>query len=185
MTAWETPPGDALIEARYEIRFLLRLWLLLAAGALFLFLALFTVISRKLSGDYPNIFYALRHIAEFLLPVVAVSVLAYVLLLCGAIAILCAHALHKVAGPLYRLERVLEGCVAGEPVKPVFLRQGDQMQPLARDFNRFVARLREDRTRWVGVMEHADRLCLQDHATCRAEMEKSLSDLVGQLSKYH
>ena len=59
------------------------------------------------------------------------------------------------------------------------------MQPLARDFNRFVARLREDRNRWIGVMEHADRLCLQDHATCRAEMEKSLSDLVGQLSKYH
>lgn len=185
MILWNKPAGGSLIESRYQIRFLLRLSLLFAAGTAFLFLVLFTVFSRKLSGDYPSVFYALRHVAEFLLPVIAISVLAYVLLLCGATAILCVYALHKVAGPLYRMERALEGYISGEPVKPVFFRQGDQVHPLSQDFNRFVERIREDRKRWAGVMEHADRLCLQDQATCRAEMEQALAELERHLAKYH
>lgn len=184
MTPWRPPADDVLIEGRFRMRFLVRLLVLHAAGTLFLFLLLLTVFSRKLSGDYPSVFYALRHFAEFLFPIVAVSVLAYVLLLGGAIAVLCVYTLHKVAGPLYRLERALEGQIAGEPFKPVFFRQGDQVLPLAGDFNRFAARLREDRNRWMGLMEHADRLCLQDQATCRAEMEKALSELAEQLAKY-
>lgn len=184
MTPWKKPSGDVLIEGSYQVRFLLRLSLLFAAGTAFLFLVLFTVFSRKLSGDYPSVFYALRHFAEFLFPIVAISVLAYVLLLCGATAVLCVYALNRVAGPLYRMERALEGYISGEPVKPVFFRQGDQVHPLAKDFNRFVARLREDRKRWMGVMEHADRLCLQDQATCRAEMEQALTELERHLSKY-
>lgn len=185
MTPRETPAGDVLIEGRFQIRFLLRLSLLFAAGTIFLFLVLLTVFSRKLSGGYPSVFYALRHFAEFLFPLIATSVLACVLLLCGGTAVLCVYALHKVAGPLYRLEKALEEYIAGEPVKSVFFRQGDQLRPLAEDFNRFVARLREDRNRWKGMMENADRLCLQDQVTCRAEMEKALSELVRRLSEYH
>ena len=184
MTPRHAPAGDTLIEGRYQAWFLLRLSILFAAGTLFLFLVLFTVFSRKISGDYPSVFYTLRHFAEFLFPIVAISVLAFVLLLCGATAILCVYALHKVAGPLYRLERALDAYLAGDPVRPVFFREGDQVHPLAGDFNRFVAQLREDRNRWTGILEHAERLCLQDQATCRAEMEKALSELARELSKY-
>jgi hypothetical protein len=184
VTPWTQPAGDVLIEGRYQIRFLLRLLLLFAAGTIFLYLVLFTVFSRTLSGDYPSVFYALRHFAEFLFPIVAISVLVYVLILVGATAILCVYALNKVAGPLFRMERALEEYIDGEPVKPVFFRQGDQIHPPAQDFNRFVGRLREDRNRWIGVMEHADRLCLQDQDTCRSEMVKSLAELERQISKY-
>ncbi|GAB4364417.1 MAG: hypothetical protein Kow00128_06060 [Deltaproteobacteria bacterium] len=184
MTAWNRRGGEALIEGRYQIRFLLRMSLLVAAGSVFLFLILLTVFSRKLTGDYPSVFYAIRHFAEFLFPIVAISVLAYVLLLCGATAVLCVYALHKVAGPLYRMERALEGYIEGKPIRPVFFRQGDQVHPLAKEFNRFVERLREDRSRWAGVLEHADRLCLQDPDTCRGEMQKALAELDRQLAKY-
>ena len=171
-------------ERRYMAGFLLRLSLLFALGTAFLFLILFTVFSRRLSGDYSSVFHALRHFAEFLFPIIAISVLAFVLLVCGAVAILCVYALHKVTGPIYRMERVLEGYVSGDPVRPVFFRQGDQIHPLAAEFNAFAAVLREDRKRWAGVLEHADRLCLQDQATCRAEMEKALAELETLLSKY-
>lgn len=185
MTPWTKPVGEELIEGRYQVRFLLRLVLLNAAGTAFLFLVLFTIFSRKMSGDYPSVFYALRHFTEFLFPIIAISVLAYVLLLCGGVVVLCMYAFHKVAGPLYRMERALEGYLAGEPVvRPIFFRQEDQAHPLAKEFNLFFARMREDRSRWRGVLEHADRLCLQDQATCRAEMEEALAELERQLSKY-
>jgi len=34
------------------------------------------------------------------------------------------------------------------------------------------------------VMENADRLCLQDRETCRAEMEKALAELETLLFPY-
>ncbi len=75
-------------------------------------------------------------------------------------------------------------CLEGEPVKPFFIRHRDLVPDLASAFNRFMGRLREDRQRWMGVMESADRLCLQDPETCRAEMEKALEELATLLSRY-
>lgn len=183
-----TPParGTAapLLEPAYRYRFLVGLSIVSALGTLLLYLMLLAAFSRQISGDYAAAFHALRHFAGFLGPVIALSVLVYVLLVCAAVAVLSAYALRKVAGPIYRMERALEGCVAGDPVKPVFFRHGDQAQRVGASFNGFLGTLREDRKRWTGVLEHAERLCLQDQATCRAEMETALTELEALLSKY-
>jgi hypothetical protein len=41
-----------------------------------------------------------------------------------------------------------------------------------------------DRQRWLAIMEDAERLCLQDNDTCRAEMEDALARLSDLLSRY-
>jgi hypothetical protein len=110
--------------------------------------------------------------------------LAYVLVLSVAIALLSGYAIHKIAGPLYRMERALENYESGHAVKAVFLREGDQLVPLAQAYNGFVTRLRDDRKEWLAAMEHAERLCLQDAATCRAEMDSALARLSELLSRY-
>ncbi len=173
-----------LIERGYQFRMLLLLAFVFAFGAFFLVLAFFLVFSRPLAGDYASVFYALRHLASFILPIISFAVLVYVLLVCGLTAILCVFALHKVAGPLYRMERVSEGFLAGAPTMPIFFRRGDQAGAMAEAFNAFMAALREDRQKMLGVMEQAERLCLQDAATCRAEMEKALSGIASILSRY-
>ena len=165
-------------------RFLL-FWLVSSgAGTLLLFLLFRQFLSSPLTGGYGAVFHALRHLAEILLPFIVLSMLAYVLLVGGAAALLCIILLHRIAGPVFRLERVLGNYLDGEPVKPFFLRHGDLVPELASAFNRFMGRLREDRQRWMGVMENADRLCLQDRETCRAEMEKALAELTTLLSRY-
>jgi hypothetical protein len=55
---------------------------------------------------------------------------------------------------------------------------------LAAAFNGFVGLLREDRQRWIQMMENADRFCLQDRETCRAERERVLAELEILLSRY-
>lgn len=181
--ARETHPA-AIVERGYQFRFLLLLAFVFAFGAFFLFLAFFVVLSRPLQGDYASVFHALRHLSSFILPIVSFAVLVYVLLVCGLTVVLSVFALHKVAGPLYRMERVTEGFIAGGPTRPVFFRRGDQAAALAEAFNGFLASLREDRGKMLRVMEHAERLCLQDAATCRAEMEKALAEIDSILSRY-
>ncbi len=179
-----TPRPPVLVGVEYQRRFLLRLCGSIAAGAVLLYLGLLAVFSRPLAGDYRSVFFALRHLAVFLWPILALAVLAFVLLVCAATAVVCVYALHKVAGPLYRMERVLDEFVDGEAVKPVFFRAGDQVAVVADAFNALVAALRADRQDWIARMERAERLCLLDEATCRAERAKSLEEIAARLARY-
>lgn len=50
---------------------------------------------------------------------------------------------HKVAGPVYRFEKVLNNMIQGIYTDKINLRQGDEMQNLARLFNEALMRTRE------------------------------------------
>jgi hypothetical protein len=177
-------PPEPLFEKGYRLRFILQLCLAYAAGAAALYAIFYLVLSRPLTGDYAGVFHALRNLSVFLRPVIAVSVLVYVLLVCGAIAALCVYGLHRVAGPLYRMERVMEEIREGVPTRTVLFRDGDQIEPLARALNGWIGKLRKDRQRWIAAMEDAERLSLQDDATCRAQMERALREIGTDMSRY-
>ncbi len=175
---------DAPVTAAFVKRFVSLLLLVDALGAVLLFLALYAVLSRPIAGDYAAVFLSLRAQVVSLRPVVAFAALAYVVLVVSATAWLCVTALQRIAGPLYRMERLIERYVDGEAIRPAFFREGDQVKVLATAFNGFVARLRDDRQKWLAAMAQAERLCLQDRATCRVEMEKALAEVEVLMAKY-
>lgn len=184
MSPWRGGRGDPAAGHSFWGRFLL-FWLASSGvGTLLLFLFHYLYLTPPFPDGYAAVYYALRHLAGTMLPVVALSLLAYVLFLSGAAAWLCINLLHKVAGPIFGLEKVLGTFLNGAPIRPFFMRHGDQVPDLISAFNGFVSRLREDRRKWLGVMESADRLGLQDRETCRAGMEKALAELETLLSPY-
>jgi hypothetical protein len=175
---------DALVSARFMRRFLLGLALIHLAGGAVLFFGLHVVLSKPLDGADSAAFAALRHQVSVLVPALTYAGVIYVMLVSLATTVLCVRALHKIAGPLYRMERALENFLAGEIVKPAFVREGDQVAALASSFNGFVGRLREDRQNCLGIMRRAERLRFQDRAACRAEMDKALAEMENLLAKY-
>ena len=178
-----TPP-EPLFERGYRLRFIQRLCLAFAAGAAALYSSFYLVLSRPLTGDYAGVFHALRNLSVFLRPFIALSVLVYILLVCGAIAAVCVYGLHRVAGPLYRMERIMEEIREGTHTRPVSFRDGDQIEPLARAINGWIGRLRQDRQRWLTTMKAAERHRLQDEAMCRAEMEEALRKVAEDMARY-
>lgn len=184
MSPWRGGRSDPAAGRLFWERFLLFWFAFSGLGTLLLFLFHYLYLTPPLPGGYAAVYYALRHLAETMLPVVALSLLAYVLFLSGGAAWLCINLLHKIAGPIFGLEKVLETYLNGASVRPFFMRHGDLVPKLVSAFNGFVGRLREDRRRWLGVMENADRLRLQDRETCRAEMEKALAELETLLFRY-
>ena len=184
MSPWRKR-GEVPAAGRAFWRQFLLFWLASSGlGTLLLFLFHYLYFTFPLPDGYAAVYYALRHLADTMLPVVALSLLAYVLFLSGAAAWLCISLLHKIAGPIFGLEKVLRTYLNGASVRPFFMRHGDLVPELVSAFNGFVGRLREDRRRWLGVMENADRLCLQDRDTCRAEREKALAELESLLFRY-
>jgi hypothetical protein len=177
-------PPLRLTKPRYRIRFLIRLYLISAAGAAVLFAFLYFALSQPLPETYGGTYHALRGMAGYLGTILIPSVLVYALLVFASLAALCTYWLHKVAGPLYRMERVIERYRSGLPTRAVSFRSDDQMEPLADAFNDWIGTLRQDRQRWLATMEEAERLCLQDEATCRAHMEAALRKIEGGLSRY-
>ncbi len=173
-----------MTDRRYAFRFAALLFLVFALGGAFLLLAFYIVLTQPLPGAYAGIYFALRNLSAFLVPLLVFSMTAYVLLVTVAIAVICGYTFHKIAGPLYRMERALENYESGDSVRAVFLREGDQLLALADAYNGFVARLRDDRKECLIAMEHAERLCLADAAACKAEMAGALSRVSNFLSRY-
>jgi hypothetical protein len=176
--------GGRSTERQHAARFATKLLLVIVAGGGLLYLAFSLVFLQRLPDTYSGVYFGLRNLSGLLVPILVFSLLAYVLAVSGVIGFLAAYAFHRIAGPLYRMERALENFESGQPVKAVFLREGDLLVGLAQAYNGFVARLREDRKEWLSAMEHAERLCLQDSITCRAEMGSALARLSETLSRY-
>lgn len=176
--------GGRARERGYIAGFALQLLAVIGAAGMLLYLAFHLLLREPLPGTYTGVFFALRNLTAFLVPFLVLSVLAYVLIVSVVIALLSVYAFHRIAGPLYRMDRALDNYESGEPVRAVFLRNRDELVPLANAYNRFVAHLREERGKWLGALEHAERLCLQDTATCRSEMEEALTRLSEMLSRY-
>jgi len=181
-------PGSGKVALQiirgFRLRFLSRLAINFTAGVAVLYLILYLALARALPEEYAGAYHALRGLPGFLGSIIATSVAAYILLACASTAALCVVWLHKVAGPLYRLERVMDGFRSGEPTRPVFFRHGDRFGSLPEAFNAWIGSLRQDRQRCLARMDEAERLCLQDEATCRAEMEKALGQVAEILARY-
>jgi hypothetical protein len=184
VSPWRESRRDPAAGRAFWGQFLLIWFASSGLGTLLLFLFHYLYLTPPLPGEYAAVYYALRHLTETMLPIVVLSLLAYVLFLSGAAGWLCINLLHKIAGPIFGLEKVLGTYLDGASVRPFFMRHGDLVPELVSAFNGFVSRLREDRRRWLGTMENADRLCLQDRETCRAEMEKALAELETLLFRY-
>jgi hypothetical protein len=184
VSPWRGGRKDPASGSAFWGRFLFFWFASSGLGTLLLFLFHYLYLTPPLPDGYAAVHYALRHLANTMLPVVALSFLVYVLFLSGAAAWLCINLLHKVAGPIFGLEKVLGTYLNGASVRPFFMRHGDLVPELISAFNGFVGRLREERRKWLGMMENADRLCLQDRGTCRTEMEKVLAELETLLFPY-
>ncbi|HEY3490559.1 MAG TPA: hypothetical protein VGK27_10630 [Candidatus Deferrimicrobiaceae bacterium] len=175
-----------ITEGRYGTRFLVKLAITVAGGLTLVFGSLYLLFSRPLRGGYGSAYQALNSLTEpwLLLPIVGLPVLVYALVVCIVTVVLCVYAIHKVAGPLYRMDRVVDNYVSGEPIRAVFFRQGDQAAVLADVFNAFVARLREDRQGCQDLMARAESDFARDPAAARAEMAKAAAEIGKRTAKY-
>jgi hypothetical protein len=184
VSPWRGDRRDSAAGRAFWGRFLLFWFAASGLGTLLLLLYHYLFLTVPISGEYGAVMYALRHLSKILFSVVALSLLAYVLFLGVAAAWLCINLLHKIAGPIFGLEKVLGTYLDGASVRPFFMRHGDLVPELVSAFNGFVSRLREDRQKWAGVMENAERFTLQGRETRRTEMEKALAELETLLFRY-
>jgi methyl-accepting chemotaxis protein len=141
-----------LIRKRYFVNSRLQVTLILGANilalisaALIVTLTLYTQSHMQnyatvlnLSPGHPAVAYVAQREADFDRLCLLIGVVQFVLF--NAMAIVLSH---RIAGPLYRLERHLEEVGTGKEPVDVKFRKGDLYQPLAEACNTVLARLRD------------------------------------------
>lgn len=120
----------------------LRLWIKIAAvcavGGLAGLVFLRWVFWRDLGAEYAQSFYTLKSMSTYLVPTIALSFLIVLLIASLAVFVVAVFASHKLAGPIFRLQRVGEHLDKWILIGKVHLRQGDWLTTVAANINAWV-----------------------------------------------
>ncbi|MBI5015178.1 MAG: hypothetical protein HZB55_06765 [Deltaproteobacteria bacterium] len=131
---------DRPFELSYPLGFLARAAALSALACAVGLAILRWVFSRDLGSEFAPAFYMLRNLIHFLVPALVFCLLAALLVASVALFAVAVFASHKVAGPLFRLQRVAGYLGRGTLIGRIHLRSGDQGKPVATSINDWMDR---------------------------------------------
>lgn len=132
-----------LLERSFKLKFGLKLCLYTIIGMLVLTSFLHFVTSRSLGSSYNEAIYTIYDLKIKIFPLIFASfysifILTLVTLCIAAISIFFSH---KIAGPLFRLEKNLESIGSGDLTVNTRFRGNDQLSVLADEINEMVRSL--------------------------------------------
>ena len=131
-----------LVERRFQIGFILKFCLLVLAGVLVSTALVILFTKGTLTSTFENSRLSIKSTASVILPVILYTNLITLGLVSLATIIVTLFVSHRIAGPLYRLEKELHAIGQGELNRKISLRKKDQVTALARSLNEATDRLR-------------------------------------------
>lgn len=143
------------IRKPFQRRFIIQFCLLMIVGCVSLGIAVYLYASRTLTTAFVDSKLRVMSTADYLLPALAIGVLAVtaIVSVVGAVRFLLLS--HKIAGPLYRLEKTAEAVEGGALNFHVRLRAGDELQDVALAMEGMVQGLRDRAAR---IKQQTERL---------------------------
>ena len=161
-------PDTNLLERSFKLKFGLKLCLLTIAGMAAVTLLLYFYTAGNLGGSYKEAIYTIYDLKIRIFPLVFASSYSIFILavVTASIAVITVLFSHKIAGPLFRVERNLEEIGSGDLTVQTRFRGNDQMKALSDDINGMTRSL-----------NHAAR-SLADSYSLVEEREKDLTKLL-------
>ncbi len=181
---WSKRRKQYYIKRRFQSRFILQFSSLIIVGLAAFGLAIYFYSTQTLTTAFVHSKLRVMSTADFLLPALLVASLIVITLVAIAGAMRLLLLSHKIAGPLYRLEKTAEAIGAGNLKLQVRLRSGDELQDFARSMDDMV---RELRARALEIKNQNDRLrgiiSKASPATLPQELLQALKDTQNKLDE--
>lgn len=123
--------GDYFINAGFQRNFIIKFCALAIAGAAVSGLIVYLMSRATVTTMFVNSRLTIKNTADFILPAVLLSS-ALVVIVVGAVTVLITlFTSHKIAGPLYAIQKNVEEIAQGNLAVRFNLREEDQIKPLA------------------------------------------------------
>ena len=131
------------IKKDFQRNFILKFCALVAVGAVISGAIIYAISSATVTTTFENSRLTIKGTADYILPTVFFSSIIVVLLVGIATIIMTLFTSHKIAGPLYAIEKRVDEVAALNLRTEFRLRPGDQIKPLAVGLGVMVCNLRK------------------------------------------
>ena len=118
-----------MVERGFQIRFMAVIIIAMVLIALVTGMSMYTAVMQTLVNQFHGESLAVIQHA------ITAKLFVRSLLLIFAIAIISVFISHRIAGPIYKFERILEAMAAGQKVREITLRKHDEFYRLAQAIN--------------------------------------------------
>ncbi|MFQ5896322.1 MAG: HAMP domain-containing protein [Nitrospinota bacterium] len=126
----------------FQTGFMVRFFLLILAGGLLFATIMYLGTTETQTTAFENLRLVIKSTADFILPTLAMGTLIQVILISAAAVLTILYSSHKIAGPLFKLERCVERIGGGDLTTDIYLRRGDEVQGLAKSLREMVEAFR-------------------------------------------
>ena len=136
------PRRNYYIDKKFQIKFIVQFWLIVAIGSLFTVVAVYWLARNTTTVGIIGGRVAVHTTAEYLLPLMLQTVAIQLAVVSFFTIFMTLFVSHKIAGPLYRLKATLRALGDGN-LRLMHLRQRDQLQEVASSYNEALEKLND------------------------------------------
>ncbi len=166
------------IKKKFQRNFILKFCTLVTIGAIISGTIIYMMSKATVTTTFENSRLTIKSTADFILPAVLLSSAIVIIVIGLAAVAVTLFASHRIAGPLYRMEKDIEGVASGNLKKRFNLRITDEIKVLAEGLDNMTQALRADIDR---IKRSVDELESIDDSE---ELKKKIQELKGTLSKF-
>lgn len=131
------------INREFQGKFILKFCLLILAGSLISGAIIYGMSRATVTTAFVNSKLTIKSTADFILPAVLLSSAVVILMIGIATIAITLFTSHRIAGPLYRIEKDINEIASGNLKITLSLRHGDEIKPIATSLNVMVGSLKE------------------------------------------
>lgn len=135
--------SQVFIKRGFQVQLILKFVLLILAGSVISTSILYFAASRDLSTSYFSAHQTIKSTGDLLLPSIILSNLVSILLIAAATVYVTLYISHKIAGPLFKIEKLMKQIGDGDLTVDCSLRGGDELVALSEGMEKMVQGLKE------------------------------------------
>lgn len=177
MEMFQNRRRNYFIKKEFQRNFIIKFCILVILGSLISGAIIYSMSKATVTTTFENSRLTIKSTADFILPAVLLSSAVVIVSIGLATIVITLFTSHKIAGPLYRMEKDVQEVTSGNLKIRFNLRQGDEIKPLAASLDTMVQILR---TR-IAIIK--DAICELESAINLAEADKKAKDSLWRLKK--
>jgi hypothetical protein len=135
--------SEEIIPRKNEVFFVLKLIAIIIASLIISLLILFVFLDKNLGGSYPSAFKIISDVLARMNITIFIAVFAQLCLSSILLFFVVIAFSHKIAGPMFRLKRILKQHGEGLELDKISFRRTDFLPGVSRWFSEFFAMLRK------------------------------------------
>lgn len=169
------------IKKDFQRSFILKFCLVVLIGSSLSGAIIYWISTATVTTSFENLRLVIKSTADYILPAVLVSGAVVIVITGIATIVITLFTSHKIAGPLYRIEKDIAEVASGNLRQEFNLRQGDEIRPIAEGLNSMAHFLRDE----INVVKKSinELESLSTNTAASPEIKEKIKILKGQIEK--